>query len=183
VLSSSDDGGVRVAALIGTGELLLKEGRAAEARAALVPGLQLASRHDDVWHIGRANMFLAIAAYLEGDYARARQRAADGLHGFARVAHWNGVAAALEGFSALVVIEGDPVLAMRLAGAADAIRRRLATPLSGTWRELHDSVAIAPARAAAGPRAEQAWADGARMSLQEAISCALAAPTTKQASA
>jgi hypothetical protein len=128
-------------------------------------------------------MFLAIAAYLEGDYSRARHCAVEGLQGFARVAHWNGVAAALEGFSALVVIEGDPVLAMRLAGAADAIRRRLATPLSGTWRELHDSVAIAPARAAAGPRAEQAWADGARMSLQEAISCALAAPTTKQASA
>src|SRR5207302_10535501 len=127
----------------------------------------------DVWHIGRANMFLAIAAYLEGDYAHARHRTVEGLQGFARVAHWNGVAAALEGFAALVVIEGDAILAMRLAGAADAIRRRLATPLSKTWRELHDSVVIAPARAAAGARADQAWMDGARMSMQEAISCAL----------
>jgi hypothetical protein len=119
-------------------------------------------------------MFLAIAAYLEGDYARARQRAVEGLREFARVRHWNGVAAALECFAALVMIEGDAILAMRLAGAADAIRRRLATPLTKSWRELHDSVVTAPARAAAGARADQAWTDGTRLSMQEAISCALA---------
>jgi tetratricopeptide (TPR) repeat protein len=174
LLSSGADVGIRVSALIGTGELLLQEGRAAEAREVLMPGLRLASQHDDVWHIGRGNMFLAIAAYLEGDYSRARHCAVEGLQGFARVAHWNGVAAALEGFAALVVIEGDAVLALRLAGAADAIRRRLATPLSGTWQELHESVVLAPARAAAGDRTEQAWAEGTRMSMQEAISCVLA---------
>ncbi|HSR23265.1 MAG TPA: hypothetical protein VLW53_06925 [Candidatus Eisenbacteria bacterium] len=133
----------------------------AEAREVLVRGLELASRCDDVEQVARANLFLAIAAYLEGDHALARDRLAASLPGYARVAHWNGVASALQCFAALAMVEADPVRAMRLTGAAEAIRERIGAPLGSGWQELFSSLVTGPAVATSGERAREARAAGA----------------------
>src|SRR5205085_11169656 len=49
-------------------------------------------------------------------------------------------------------------------------------PLGPRWQELVRQAVIGPARAALGGRAEAVWADGARMTLEEATACALAEP-------
>jgi hypothetical protein len=62
---------------------------------------------------------------------------------------------------------------MRLVGAAAGIRRLIASPAPSGWQEALASLVLEPARAAAGARADDAWAEGAAMSVDQAIECAL----------
>jgi hypothetical protein len=83
------------------------------------------------------------------------------------------VAAALEGIASLAMAGGDAHRTLRLGGAAAAIRRQIGSPGSN-WQEIVATVAFAPARTAAGPGAEEAWAAGERLSVSAAIDYALA---------
>jgi tetratricopeptide (TPR) repeat protein len=88
-----------------------------------------------------------------------------------------GVALALEGTAGLVAASA-PNSALRLAGAADALRDRARQPLAAGERATLDRT-LAPARRALGPaQAEQAWADGRGASAQDAIALALGALAT-----
>jgi hypothetical protein len=162
-LASAGDDDLRGASLIGMGELHLQERRVAEACGALLRGLAYVERCDDVERIARGNMFLTIAAYLDGDYALAHARVAESLRRYAQVAHWNGVASALQGFAALAMVEADTTRAMRLTGAAEAIRTQIGSPLRSSWQELFSSLVTGPALARAGERAAQAREAGAGM--------------------
>ena len=76
-------------------------------------------------------------------------------------------------FAGLALVDGDAVRAIKLCGAAAVLRERQAAPLQDTWQQRRTKVVIEPARAAAGEQAEKAWAHGARLSVEEAVSYAL----------
>jgi predicted ATPase/DNA-binding XRE family transcriptional regulator len=173
VLAGPADDGLRGQVLVMMGDLHLQEGHVAEAREALRAGMAIATRHGRMDAVARAEMFLGVAAYLEGDHREALRRAAVSTRAYARIGHWSGVAGTLEGMAVLAMAGGDAIRALRLGGAAAAIRRQIGSPQGKGWRDTVTSFAFEPARAAAGAGAADAWADGQRLTLREALEYAL----------
>jgi DNA-binding CsgD family transcriptional regulator len=76
-------------------------------------------------------------------------------------------------FAFLASAEGQPARALRLAGAAAALRQQAETPLSKV-SQRHLDEQLAPAREALGPLADAAMTEGSALSLNAAIAEALA---------
>ena len=82
-----------------------------------------------------------------------------------------GIARALEGYAALAA-RAQPARALRLAGAAAALRAALGRPMAPAERPIYEG-RLEPARRALGPRAaDAARAAGAALPLEEAIAFA-----------
>ena len=149
----------------------------ATARAHYAASLALLRELGDTWRTPMVLHNLGIVAHLQGDHAAARAHQAEalallqevGTRGLAREL----TAYALEGLAAAAGAEGRPERAVRLFGAADALREALGTPLHPAHRaELERGVAAA--RAALGEGAFAAsWEAGRALSLEEAIAAAL----------
>jgi hypothetical protein len=86
-----------------------------------------------------------------------------------------GIARALEGFGQLACVRGQAETALRLVGAADAIRIAIGVPLSPLERDRLEHRAR-PVREALGDSTSQAaWAAGQNLSLPEAVALCQAA--------
>jgi non-specific serine/threonine protein kinase len=166
-LASSDDELVRMEALVGLGEMLLQAGELPEASAWLEQVAALDRGPDGPR--GRAALFLGIIAVLDGDGPTARAQLAWSLEIFCRLRNQYGTAATLDAMSALALADSEPARALRLCGAAAALRASIRSQLAPRWRELLYTAVVEPATAAAGEHAEAAWAEGERMSFDEAI--------------
>jgi predicted ATPase/DNA-binding XRE family transcriptional regulator len=175
VMAGPADDGLRAYVLVTMGDLHLQEGRIAKARDTLLRGLAMATRSGHMDAMARADAFLGVAAYLEGDNPEALHRVAGSLRTYARIGHWSGVAGTLESLAVLAMAGGDAIRTLRLGGAAAAIRRQIGSPQGTGWQGVVASAAFEPARAAAGAHAEDAWEDGERLSLRAAIEYALGA--------
>jgi non-specific serine/threonine protein kinase len=173
VMAGPADDGLRAYVLVTMGDLHLQEGRIAKARDTLLRGLAMATRSGHMDAMARADAFLGVAAYLEGDHPEALRRVAGSLRTYARIGHWSGVAGTLESLAVLAMAGGDAIRTLRLGGAAAAIRRQIGSPQGTGWQEVVASAAFDPARAAAGPHAGDAWEDGERLSPRAAIEYAL----------
>jgi hypothetical protein len=92
------------------------------------------------------------------------------------------VAYALEGFAMLAATQAQPERALRLAGAAAAIRDTTGRPRKPAEAPRLEQ-ALAVARAALGSMGEAAWQGGRRMTPQQAVDIALAAPAPPGAQA
>jgi len=166
-LESSMDELVRMEALVGLGEMLLQAGELPEARASLERVARQTRGPDGPR--GRAALFLGIIAVLDGDAETALRWLAWDLEIFARLRNQYGTAATLDAMAALAVADAEPLRALRLCGAASALRASIRSQLAPRWRELLDTVVLGPARVAAGELADAAWAEGERMSFDEAV--------------
>ncbi|HEY4027843.1 MAG TPA: LuxR C-terminal-related transcriptional regulator [Candidatus Dormibacteraeota bacterium] len=169
-LAAARDEHERMEAMVWMGEMLLQAGEIADARARLEAVLALARGPEGPR--GRAALFLGLVDVFAGDHADARERIATSLDIFERQGNHYAAAASLDGFAALAVANSDPVRALRLSSAADAIRASTGSQLAPRWREIVRTVIIEPATAAAGDRAAAAWAEGGRMTFDDAVSYA-----------
>ncbi len=84
-----------------------------------------------------------------------------------------GIARGLEAFAALAVVRGDDVTAVRLEGAASALREVVGQVRSAGAQARLDSL-LAAAHHRLGPSAASAAAEGRRLSTHEAVRYALA---------
>src|SRR5215467_758770 len=166
-LASSADELVRMEALVGLGEMLLQAGETAEARV-LLEQVAVQERGPEAPR-GRAALFLGIIAVFDGDTTTARVHLAWSLEVWCRLRNQYGTAATLDAMAALSVADSDPVRALRLSGAASALRASIRSELAPRWQELLSSAVVVPATAAAGEQAEAAWAEGERMLFDEAV--------------
>jgi hypothetical protein len=157
------------------GDLHVPEGSIAKARDVLVRVLAMATRSGRMDAVARADLFLGVAAYFDGNHPEALRRAAVSLRQYARIGHWSGVAGTLEGLAVLAMAGGDAIRTLRLGGAAAAVRRRIGSPPGRGWPDVVAGVAFEPARAVTGAYAEEAWAHGERLSVPDAIRYALGA--------
>jgi predicted ATPase len=172
VLDGPDDGLVRLEALVGMGEMRLLAGDPAGALATLQevarpergPG---APR-------GRAALFAGLAAMFSGDVDGARTHLDRSVDVFRRLGNRYGAAAALDALAGLAVNDSDSVRALKLSGAASALRESTRSELGPRWREVVQTLVLEPATAAAGRRAAAAWAEGRAMTFEEALAFAQA---------
>ncbi|HSR22349.1 MAG TPA: AAA family ATPase, partial [Candidatus Eisenbacteria bacterium] len=166
-LAATGDDLVRMEALVGMGEMLLQAGDAGRARERLLEVVRL-TRGPEAPR-GRAALFLGLAALFADDHGAAQGDLLRSLDIFHRLGNRYGAAATLDALAGLAVANTDPVRALRLGGAASALRDATRSQLAPRWRELVRTVAVEPARRAAGDHADAAWAAGRAMTLDEAV--------------
>jgi predicted ATPase/DNA-binding NarL/FixJ family response regulator len=174
-LEIAADDVLRMEALVGLGEMLLQAGDVGGARECL-DEVERLTRGPDAPR-GRAALLLALAATLEDDGPAALGHAARGLAIFHHLGNRYGAAAVLDTMAAVAVGGDDPVRALRLCGAASALRETTRSQLAPRWRDILHAVVIDPARAAAGERADAAWAAGRAMGFEEAVRYAMEGQT------
>jgi non-specific serine/threonine protein kinase len=167
VLDGPDDGLVRLEALVGKGEMRLLAGDPVAALATLQEVLR-PERGPEAPR-GRAALFAGLAALFSGDVDGARAHLDRSVDIFRRLGNRYGAAAALDALASLAVNDSDPVRALKLSGAASALRESTRSQLAPRWREAVQTLVLEPATAAAGRRAAGAWAQGRAMTFDEVL--------------
>jgi tetratricopeptide (TPR) repeat protein len=127
----------------------------------------------DKYGIGFQLCFLADTVRDQHNYELAKQLYRESLHVRHALLDKPGIAACFEGLAEVAVMEGQPVRAARLFGAAHWLGETIGTPLvSALWRPAWER-AVADARTALGEDAfAAAWAEGRAMGLEDAIALA-----------
>ena len=86
------------------------------------------------WDVAIALGDLGDVLHAQGDDAAARRHYAESLQLWLELGDERGVAQGLEGFAVLAAADGHPERAVRLIGAARAIRERITEPNSPSRR-------------------------------------------------
>ena len=150
-----------------------EQGDAQRALALYQEGLAAFRRIGDRWGIAGSLGDLGNLAREQGDYGKARSLYRESLQIFRELGHRRGIARLLECFASAAAETEDAKRAMRLAGAAAAIRHSLGAPLlRAEQRTLEKSLDPARARLSADVRTA-AWMEGWEMPLDSAIAAAL----------
>jgi non-specific serine/threonine protein kinase len=166
-IATTEDELVRAEALVALGELLLQMGDLARATPHLEEVARL-GRGPEAPR-ARAMLMLGLAALLRRDRETAEAELGLSLDAFQRLGNGYGVAGTLDVLAGVAVRNADPVRALRLTGAADALRESTRSQLAPRWQEMVRVTIIEPARAAAGERAAAAWAAGQEMTFDDAV--------------
>jgi predicted ATPase/DNA-binding XRE family transcriptional regulator len=146
----------------------------AEAAARYEESLALYRELDtDKEHMARVLCRLGDLALEQGDHMLAHDRYAESLRAAQVVSSPLRTAAALEALGRLAVLQQRPQHAMRLAGAATALRERTGQLLS-VVEQAALTDALAPAVEALSPTEQAAaWSEGQAMLLEQVIAGAL----------
>ena len=111
-------------------------------------------------------------ALEQGDLDHAWKWATEGMRLYAEAGDPTGIAMHLDDLGELALLDGDPTFALRLAGAAEGVREKIAGGAPPTLVQNTDYVANARS-ALPGPGAEAAWAAGRALDRDAAIAEAL----------
>jgi tetratricopeptide (TPR) repeat protein len=115
----------------------------------------------------------------QGDYGRATALLEESLSLFRELEDRRGIAQCLEGLAAAVGAQGGPECAARIFGAAEALREVIGVPMQFSDRADYDR-SVASVRTALGEEAfSTAWAEGRKMTSEEAVEYALCPPADK----
>ena len=146
------------------------------ARELIERGLLVLEPNDDRRGVGIALAHLADVAVAQGDFSTAYRHLCRSLQINQEIAEPPGIAFVLVRFAQLAAASGQPTRALRLSGAAAALREQAETVLAPAVQRRLDE-RLQAARRALGPRAEEAFSDGRTLSLEAAIAEALATST------
>jgi predicted ATPase len=166
-----------IAELINVGWIAIHRHDFGRARDALLEYLAHESLKNPVG-IANANCNLALVAIYENDRDEADFRCREALVG-ARVQRPKPtIAEALLSLGAVAAMDGDDERAVRLRGAAGAIKAAMETPLYAPEEFVVERYLDPAAARLPRDRSNRARAEGAAMSLDEAIGYALTEPNT-----
>jgi tetratricopeptide (TPR) repeat protein len=155
------------------GNLALEQGDYLEARLQLEEAVNLLREVGDKYQLGNALNNLGNAARAQGDYALAFNMYEESLAINRALGDRGAIAYLLEDIGCLAVLEDRPERALRLCGAAEALRQAIDSLLPPTDLEALDQ-RLEPARQALGEKATaEALAGGRTMSMERAIELAL----------
>jgi non-specific serine/threonine protein kinase len=162
------------------GLLALLRGEYGPARAHLEESLEVLRGLGGTNEIKRCLLFLGYLACDRGEYATARARLAEVLEGDPLRQYRFPAPFILLGYARLAAGEGQAARALRLAGAAAALRQTIGTSMGPAY-QTYLRRGLELAWQALGEEAgEAAWAEGQRMTLEQAVAYALEAPATPQ---
>ena len=162
VASSQARGDIRAftSALNGLGDVAAAEGNHDAARRYYQESLASYREIDDRWGIARVLADLATVDLHAEDYEVADRSLMEALQAFRALGHQRGVARQLEALSRCAGNQSRHEAAVRLAGAAAAIRQRIGAPNKPLEREKVERT-LAQARAGLGDEAYgAAWKEG-----------------------
>ena len=96
------------------------------------------------------------------------------LHGWQHAGNRGAIANQLESVAFLSLGKGDELRAAQLLAAAEAIREAADARMLAFERDEYDAAVATVRERFDGPTLESAWADGRRLSTDEAVALALA---------
>jgi non-specific serine/threonine protein kinase len=157
----------------------LMAGDNATARELLDAALAMYADADDGWGQGQCHTFLGVIADSAADPVRAASHFRKAVDFLRPTRDATLLPVALIGQSG-VLVRSDPAAAVKVAAAATAIRARVGGEFAPFYRALLARVRAAGA-AALGADAEWLEAEGARLSLGDAVALAFGAARTRAA--
>jgi predicted ATPase/class 3 adenylate cyclase len=137
--------------------------------------LEIFEGADDRFMLAWTRYMLGTNENLAGDPNAARVHIAEALSIFQETEDLSGYALAIDGFAASAFLRGEMPLAMRLAGAANAIQHAGGTQLgllNRQWTDFH------PERLLSDPALAASYDEGARQDLREILDLALGVTAT-----
>jgi tetratricopeptide (TPR) repeat protein len=156
------------------GDLALQEGDYARAESLYAESVALFREIDDQWGIANSLQNLGNLARDRADYAQAELLYKESLKLFRALRRTLSIAQVLESFARSAAQECRPRCALTLAGAADALRRTISTPLPRHESAILDA-SLEQARHDIGYGAAAAcWKEGWEMRPESAVDYALA---------
>jgi non-specific serine/threonine protein kinase len=159
-------------ALLNLGRTELMRGEDEHAVALLEEGLELARELGDTWSISVALSNLAHAALRADDRPRAGALLAEAVTAAQKRGDKRIAAECLQTTAAVAAAEGDLVRAVRLWGAAEALRASIGASPSPAERAVAERW-LEPVRADLGESFEAEWERGRGLDLDQATSLAL----------
>ena len=156
------------------GDVAREQGDAAAARSLYERSLAMFREIGDRWGVAGSLADLGNLARDQGDSATAHRLYSESMEVFRGLDHKRGIARLLECFAASAAAQSQPARALRLAGAAAALRRTVgAAPAPAEQARLEKS--LEPARDALTDAASAAaWMEGWTAPLESAIREAVA---------
>ncbi|WP_245966311.1 ATP-binding protein [Sphaerisporangium album] len=156
------------------------EGDSARAVACGQEALEICEARGEVWHKAYALMALGIEVWRQGDSARAAAMVKQGLRFNGALDDWFGVGICLEVLAWMASGDGDHERAARLFGALSGIWQAVGTQLSvfGHLTRYHDESVTRTRDALGDPAYRVSAAQGARLTLDEALAYAVEEPAS-----
>ncbi len=150
------------------GQVALFEGDVSRARMLLEECVALYKEVGDRWHTARSLSALAKVEAVEGNYALADTLYEENLE-LCRKMGYKNIAPVLEGLAYVVMIQGQPALAVRLWGAAEKLRETVGAPLPPVESVSYEQ-SVALARKHLGDKDfTAAWVHGRTMTPEQAL--------------
>lgn len=155
--------------LVLLGQLMLQQGDQARARALFEESRSTFKEVGDQAGMADALIGLASTATLQGDLVAAHDLYMESFPILQRIHYQELMPSCLEGLATVAAAQGELVWAVRLWGAAEALREALGTPIPPVYRLAHER-AVARARAQAGNEAfARAWAEGRAITPEQVV--------------
>jgi predicted ATPase len=123
----------------------------------------------DNWGIGSALADLAAVSFDEGDNQEAARLYAESARVFRGVGHSRGVARVLECTAISAAARNEPIHALRIAGAAAALRKKIGVPLTSVEERALQSALEFSRRSLDSASSLAAWLAGWEIPLDRAI--------------
>ncbi len=155
------------------GDVARAQGDVAAARALYEASLATFHELGDRWGLAGSLGDLGNLAQVEGDYGRAHSLYGESLRIFQELQHNRGVARLLECFAGCAAAQLEPERALRLAGAAAALRQTLGAPPSADEQSKLEKTLEAARRALPHEAGAAAWLEGWGMPVEKAVEEAL----------
>ncbi len=155
------------------GNVLLDLGSYDEAVPCFEEALTLMRQVGDRWTIANFLNNLGNAARAQADYARAQALYRESLLIYRGFGDKWALAYLLEDIGSLLALEGKPYRALRLVGAATALRATIGVPLSGAEQARLDGLLAPALHPLDGQERAAALAEGQALAQADAISEAL----------
>ena len=157
------------------GELAVRQGEYAKAKALLQDGLMLAIETKDKWEIGANLGTQGWIALRLGEFEQARQLLGESLAVRQEIGDKGGIAWCLEKLAESTALQGSPGIAARLMGKAANLRQMINSRVNSADKPEYDQL-LSSLHERIDPEAFQsAWEAGAIIPLDAAISLALEA--------
>ncbi len=151
------------------GDVAREQGDAATARSLYEASLAMFREISDRWGIAGSLADLGNLARDQGDLAMSRRLHRQSMKVFEELDHKRGIARLLECFACTAAVDSRPESALRLAGAAAALRQAVGAVLTGAEQVRLEKL-LAPARETLTNAAcSAAWMEGWAMPLEAAV--------------
>ncbi len=155
------------------GDVAREQGDREAARSLYQQSLAAFRGLGDQWGMAGVLADLGNLVRDSGDYTSAHGLYAESLEIFQELGHKRGLARLLECFAGSAAVQSQPERALRLAGAASALRQALGAPLPPAEHARLEKGLDPARRALPGAASAAAWMEGWRMPAEKAIAYAL----------